>query len=149
MEKTIKWVLIVIAFALIAILIHMKVNAEQAQVITTPKPVDILSERQRVWINALRWCESNAVDGAINPKDKDGTASLGRYQFKTGTFAYYQKLYGLPSAELMDGEAQERIVEQMIVRGGIKWSNEFPECTRKLGTPPQVKISTTERIDNK
>lgn len=129
---------------LITIVTPMAVKDKADAVIITQAPADILSTQQRVWLNALRWCESNGFDGNINPKDRDGTPSWGRYQFKPGTFKNYNSIYGLPGGPLMDGEAQERIVEQMIIRGGVKWSNEFPECTRKLGYPP--KISTVKQI---
>ncbi len=143
-KQTLGWILIAVAFILIAVSYRISESVEPA-VITAP-PADVLTAPQRVWMNALRWCESNGIDGSINPKDRDSTPSWGRYQFKPGTFTYYQGLYGLPKAELMDGEAQERIVEQMIVRGGITWKNEFPECTRKLGQPPKAKLSTPKRL---
>lgn len=147
----IKVILWIAAIALIISLTAIRVAASKdakPEVITPQPIVDILTAPQRVWMNALRWCESNGVDGSINPKDRDNTPSWGRYQFKPGTFKYYQGLYEL-TGELMDGEAQERIVEQMIVVGKINWAHEFPACVRKLGSPPRAKLSTTKTIDNK
>lgn len=140
MKKKIIIVGIAASIAYIGLMVTVITAATRVKapvVITTP-PVKTLSDQQRVWLNALRWCESQGVDGSINPKDRDNTPSWGRYQFKPGTFEWYKKLYGI-QGELMDGQAQEKIVEQMILKGGIKWSQEFPECTRKLGYPPKEK----------
>lgn len=100
-------------------------------------PEDILSKRQRAWLHALEWCESHHTDTAINKVDRDGTPSYGRLQFKPGTFNYFMKRYELgTSTNYMDGDLQEKIVEQMIIRADVKWYQQFPDCTKKLGNPP-------------
>lgn len=108
-----------------------------------PEPVVIekeepqLSKRQQIWLHALIWCESKGRPEALNPKDKDGTPSYGLLQFKPGTFNAYGKKYGVDiSKGYKDPVAQEAIVTQMILQGGIKWSQQFPSCTRQLGLPP-------------
>lgn len=111
--------------------------------IETLKPIELLPEpitltkRQRAWMGALSWCESHHNDSAINKVDRDGTPSYGRYQFKPSTFYYFMKRYEIgTSTNYMDGDLQEKIVEQMIIRNDVKWSTQFPDCVKKLGTPP-------------
>lgn len=97
-----------------------------------------LSKRQTIWLHALMWCESKGKPEALNPKDKDGTPSYGILQFKPGTFNHYAKLYGIDaSAGYKDADTQEKIVTQMILKGNIKWSQQFPQCTKQLGLPPK------------
>lgn len=99
---------------------------------------DILTKRQRAWIHALAWCESRYNDNAINKVDRDGTPSYGRYQFKPATFTYFMKKYDLgTSTNYMDGDLQEKIVEQMIIRNDVEWSNQFPDCVKRNGVPPR------------
>lgn len=112
----------------------LSVNFDQGEAI---RPLDSLSHRQRAWLGALEWCESGGRPGAINPKDRDGTPSNGILQFKPSTFAYYQKVYNV-TGTLMDADAQEDIVASMIQDGDrIDWHHQFPDCTKKLGTPPK------------
>ena len=97
-----------------------------------------LSHQQQVWLYALECCESRGDPKAVNPKDRDGTPSYGLLQFKPSSFAYFVKLYGLAStSDYMDPDMQERIVTQMILKGGIEWSHQFPACVKKLGLPPR------------
>lgn len=112
-------------------------SASKEEVVKVVPVVPTLSQRQLVWLHALEWCESKGRPEALNPKDKDGTPSYGLLQFKPGTFNTYAKLYGIdPKAGYKDAETQEKIVSQMILRKNIKWSHEFPQCTRLLGNPP-------------
>lgn len=102
-------------------------------------PKQELSYQQKVWLGALQWCESKGNPEAVNPKDRDNTPSYGLLQFKPSTFTYYQKRYGTPAGTgYMDPDAQLAIVEQMILRGDVKWSQQFPECTKKIGKPPVI-----------
>jgi hypothetical protein len=116
-------------------------EAEQPHTTTTPlkaveQPKDILKPEQRKWLNKLEWCESRGRAYAVNKVDRDGTPSFGLLQFKPDTFTYFAKEYKI-AGKLMDPKAQRSIVEQMIIRGGIDWHQQFPDCTRKLGTPPR------------
>lgn len=99
-----------------------------------------LTHEQQAWLGSLEWCESRGNPKAINPKDRDNTPSYGILQFKPTTFALFAKLYGTGSTtDFMNPTEQEAIVKQMILRG-VNWAQQFPDCTKKLGTPP---LSTT------
>lgn len=97
-----------------------------------------LSHRQEVWKNALEWCESSGDVDAINEKDLDGTPSYGAYQFKPSTLDYFAEKYGIAtSTTVMDYEVQNAVITQMILhRNEIKWSQQFPSCVKRLGSPP-------------
>lgn len=95
-----------------------------------------LSHQQEVWLHALEWCESRGVNTAINPKDKDGTPSYYAFQFKPKTFELFAEKYGV-SGKLSDYEAQKQIVSNMIKDKSVKWEQQFPDCVRRLGRPPQ------------
>lgn len=101
-----------------------------------PKPA--LTHAQMVWTYALEWCESRGVPGAINPKDLDNTPSYGAYQFKPSTLASYARIYGVvASSSVMDYQSQRDVLEAMVLhRGEINWSQQFPDCVKKLGKPP-------------
>lgn len=105
-----------------------------------------LTDRQREWINALRWCESRGVDTAVNPHDKDGTPSYGRFQFKPGTFYYFANLYNVAtSTGYMDPAAQEAVLEAMVAHSTqIDWLGQFPDCVANhIGYPPRSALSTS------
>lgn len=87
------------------------------------------------WLDKLVTCESGGRPGAINPMDRDGTASYGLLQFKPSTFAAYSKRYKIPG-QLMDPVAQRSITLRMMDDPTVRWQNEFPACVRKLGLPP-------------
>lgn len=111
--------------------------AAAATIVETAEEVPALSHQQKAWLGMLEWCESRGNPAAINKKDRDNTPSYGILQFKPGTFALFAKSYGLASTtNYMDPDAQEAIVTQMILRGGIDWAQQFPACTAKYGTPP-------------
>jgi hypothetical protein len=99
-------------------------------------PVPQLSDRQQAWLGALEWCESNATPTAINPKDSDGTPSYGILQFKPSTLTLFETKYNI-KGDLMSSSTQTAIVTQMILKGGIEWSHQFPDCVKRLGTPPE------------
>lgn len=101
-----------------------------------------LTIEQKVWLGALRWCESRGNDLAVNKMDSDGTPSYGAYQFKPSTYAYFSKKYGLASTtDYMNATQQEYIVGRMLLDKDISDSNlrnsQFPGCIRKLGLPPR------------
>lgn len=109
--------------------------------LTVATSTPTLSRPQKAWLGALEWCESRGQPGAINPKDLDNTPSYGLLQFKPETFITFAKLYGITSTSTMDADAQEAIVTQMILRGGVNWHQQFPDCVKRLGLPPvSVKI---------
>ncbi len=98
--------------------------------------IDSLSNHQReVWLSVLEWCESQGIPSAVNPKDRDGTPSFGAFQFKPGTFKMYSEKYGL-TGQLMDYGSQRAILGRMLDDKDVKWQNEFPGCTAKIGLPP-------------
>jgi hypothetical protein len=115
--------------------------------------IDPLTHQQRIYMGALEWCESRGVKTAINPKDMDGTPSYYSWQFKPSTFRYYGEKYDiLPKlmsdadilVKLKDYNTQKAIVEEMVLHAReINWKQQFPDCTRKIGLPPMLKISTT------
>jgi hypothetical protein len=91
-------------------------------------------------------CESGNNQSAINPKDLDGTSSLGRFQFKTGTFKSYIKKYDLFkwrewdkadwANNIRSGIHQETVIRYMILDPDVDWGWEFPDCSKKYGWPP-------------
>ena len=94
-----------------------------------------LSHPQQAWLGALEWCESRGKPEAINPQDRDNTPSYGILQFKPSTFDSFAKAYHITGA-LMNPKSQEAIVTEMILRGGIDWHQQFPDCSARLGMPP-------------
>lgn len=110
-------------------------------------PADPLTHAQRVWTYALEWCESRGNPEAINQVDRDGTSSYGAWQFKPATLWHYGTLYGVPGmpklqaidkAFVMNRDTQSAVLDQMVLhRDEIKWSQQFPDCTKKLGYPPR------------
>lgn len=112
-----------------------KVVADTGTAAATPT----LTSEQQAWLGALEWCESRGNPKAINPKDRDNTPSYGLLQFKPSTLTLFAKLYGIATTSkgVMDPATQTAIVTQMIVRGGVDWSAQFPVCSHRLGLPPQ------------
>lgn len=113
----------------------------------SPPPVTTsLTHAQETWISALEWCESRGAPAAINKVDLDGTSSYYSFQFKPGTFTWFGYKYGvlkspvLPlkqALELMkDTEMQRDIVRGMVKDPTTAWHIQFPDCVKKLGTPP-------------
>ena len=107
-------------------------------VVPTEKEIseEKLMQDRETWLEDLVMCESSGRPEAINPKDVDGTPSYGLLQFKPSTFEMYIKRYKM-TGELMDEEVQKAIVRKMMDDEKVKWQNEFPDCVKRLGTPPQ------------
>lgn len=141
MKKIIK---IIIAAGIVAFLLTLSiyeasgaVKNRQKEIIVEVEKKDPLTYQQRAWFGALTWCESKGNPNAVNKKDRDGTPSYGLLQFKPSTFTYFAEKYGIDgSAGYMDPKAQSLIVEQMILRNDVTWSQQFPACVKILGKPP-------------
>lgn len=95
---------------------------------------------QRI-VDALILCESQGNPRAINPLDKDGTASWGILQFKPTSLRMYGIKYGYfgekvswdwVATKLFDGELQKQIARQMITDPTIDKYNEWPVCWPKV-----------------
>lgn len=106
-----------------------------------------LTHAQETWVSALEWCESRGVEGAINPKDRDGTPSYYSWQWKPSTFRYYGERYGVVATSTTDAEldklmrdyaTERRVIDAMVLDGKhINWQQQFPDCVkRKVGPPP-------------
>jgi len=93
------------------------------------------TEAREAWLVLLIECESSGNPNAINEIDRDGTPSYGLLQFKPSTFEMFSKAYGV-EGELMDPEAQKRIVRKMMDDPSVRWETQFPDCVRKRGQPP-------------
>lgn len=98
--------------------------------------VDV-STLQEAWISKLSECESGDYDHAINPKDTDGTASLGTFQFKVTTYEWLLNKYDIPTAPIFSSTTQRAIVRRMINDPQIDISHQFPHCSKVLGLPPR------------
>jgi len=143
-----KYLLAILVGALI-ISMFWPVKAQQVsapeEIKIIPKP--ILTHQQEVWRSALEWCESRGVKNAINPKDKDGTASYYSWQFKPSTFKAFGIKYGVLPKEttnaqipelIKDYQLQKDIVGYMILDKSTRWSQQFPDCTKRfIGNPPK------------
>lgn len=135
--------LLFVSFAILVLLdigYGMKAAAE-VNTVTYVAPVvpakPALSTEQHRWLDSLEDCESGGSAKAINPRDTDGTPSYGLLQFKPTTYAEFAWIYKLASTtDYMDPEEQEQIVIQMILKGGVDWHHQFPDCVSRLGTPP-------------
>lgn len=151
--KKILWTVLVsgVLALIMALSVPNKVSyVKPAEALAEEEIVEIkveLNYQQKAWLGALQWCESRGNPKAINPNDRDNTPSYGILQFKPSTFNYYQARYGTDKGTgYMDPDAQTAIVEQMIIRNDVKWSQQFPECVRKLGKPPVI---PTAKVDKK
>lgn len=87
------------------------------------------------WKTELRQCESGGNDKALNPKDTDGTESIGRYQFKTKTFYGFAKQYKIKVTDVWNGDEQEQILDRMIRDKSLNLKTQFPGCIKKIGLP--------------
>ena len=135
--KKIIW--IVFLAEILALIMAFALTSKASTVTTVENiiPKDNLTHQQRAWLGALEWCESRGNPEAVNPKDRDNTPSYGILQFKPGTLANYKQVYGI-EGKLMDADTQEAVVEQMIIKGGINWKQQFSDCVKKLGKPPVI-----------
>ena len=152
-NKTKFFILAAAAAVLLTLGYAHRVAGEQTQEQqATPAPEEpSLRHDQEIYIAALEWCESRGIPSAVNPKDRDGTPSYGGFQFKPSTLAYFSQKYGIAvsptmaspedrtKADVMDYDTQHKVLEAMVRDAGhINWSQQFPDCTKKIGRPPQV-----------
>lgn len=104
-----------------------------------------LPEALNAKIELLAACESSGNPTALNPKDRDGTPSHGKYQFKIDTWKRYNRKYNLFPwrgwseeqwyATMYDGYYQDLIVRAMFQDPAVNLHTEFPDCSRKHKFP--------------
>jgi len=123
-------------FSFLALINAQALNL-QIQVNTLPEAPIIAEVESSIdnWIHLLGECESGNNEKALNPKDTDGTASKGKYQFKDTTFAWLSKKYNIKTTSIWNGNEQEQIVRKMIVDKDIDLTKQFPTCIKKIGLP--------------
>lgn len=108
------------------------------QPIVDPILAPNISEAQR----ELGQCESNGNQNAVNPKDRDGTSSNGKYQFKRSTWRYFVHKYDLWNSAQWD-EAdyentlfsdwhQDVVVSLMFIDPDVNLHQQFPVCADRL-----------------
>ncbi|MDE2102574.1 MAG: hypothetical protein KGL39_35330 [Patescibacteria group bacterium] len=123
-----------------------KTGGESQIIIQQSDPEQGLTDRQKVWIDALEWCESSGKNEAVNPKDLDGTPSYYAFQWKPGTFREYGIRYGVIDANITNDEMMAdmklyplelSIVAGMVKQQDVPWHELFPQCVRRLGLPPK------------
>lgn len=149
MKNIYKLVIAVIAIELLitlSVVYFKKKEPEPVEVVQ----VDPLTHRQRVWLGALEWCESQGHTSAVNPNDNDGTPSYYSFQFKPGTYRGFGERYGLVAenltekeilAQMTDYKLTVAIMERMLTDKSIstkEWRRQFPGCIAKLGLPPDL-----------
>lgn len=116
------------------LLLPVKAYSDEQEVVYMYRPA--LTPAQVIWLAHLMQCESTINAKALNPKDRDGTASIGILQFKQQTFDYYNKEYGL-GGDIEDGVTQVAIVTRWIeTPGTVDFAWQFPDCVKKHGLPP-------------
>lgn len=126
-----------------ALFIPRVAGSEEVQIVYTPQPT--LSSSQIIWLSKLMQCESGINPKAINPNDLDNTPSYGLLQFKPSTFEASAKQFGFASTtDYMNPASQVAIVIEWILKGGIDWTHQFPDCVSKLGLPPAEKPLTAK-----
>lgn len=96
----------------------------------------IASPALEVYLGKLSLCESRNNPFAENPKDLDGTPSLGLYQFKIKSFNYFSSVYNIATTSIWNGAEQKDIVTRMAQDPKVDFHRQFPGCTNKLGLPP-------------
>jgi len=86
-------------------------------------------------------CESSGKILAINPRDKDGTASFGILQWKPETFKEYGVKYGvigekaswdLIMTKIFDYQTNKYLFIQIIKNEPEKIKKLWPNCSKKL-----------------
>lgn len=126
---------------------YERVQPPDQSLVIAPSKWIKLSHEQEVYLHALEWCESRGVKTAINPFDSDGTPSYYSFQFKPATFKNFGIKYGLLKSDISDDEIFERIkdydlqkeiVTNMILDFDVRFSQQFPACTRQFGEPPRL-----------
>lgn len=125
-------------FSFLALINAQALNLQE-QAKNLPPQAPIIAEVERSitkWIYLLGDCESGNNEKALNPKDTDGTASKGKYQFKDTTFAWLSKKYNIKTTSIWNGDEQESILRRMIDDKDIDLTKQFPSCVKKIGLPP-------------
>lgn len=110
---------------------------------TEPGPINVALEE---WKQDMRICESSDNPNAINEVDLDGTASIGLWQFKIGTWkSWNQKYQVFPVYEwdeadywntIYSREHQDAIIDAALEDPTMDWAWHFPGCIKKHGLPP-------------
>ena len=131
----------ILVSAIFLVMLFPRVSADTKMVYTAGE----LPHRQEVWVHALEWCESSAME-KINPNDKDNTPSYYFWQFKPDTFKEKAEKYGVIEKGqgkdkimvlLKDYELQHKTINAMVRDGkNQNWGQLFPDCVKRLGTPP-------------
>jgi hypothetical protein len=105
--------------------------------------------RDRIMPNLIS-CESGGDPMAINPVDRDGTASIGLLEFKPETLYTNAIKYGLlssstPKSEIMkviyNAQLQIDVASYMIENNWHSvswWAQQFPSCAKKHNYWQQV-----------
>lgn len=99
------------------------------------------------WKKELSNCESGGNQKAINPVDLDGTASLGKFQFKKTTFFAYGKKYNIKVTDVFNGDEQELLLDRMIQDETVDLTWEFPDCTTRIGLPLLNYIEFSTKVE--
>jgi hypothetical protein len=103
-------------------------------------PADIPAKTKRVLVDLIS-CESHGVETAVNPKDRDGTASYGLLQFKPTTLYWVLTEYDIMT------QIEEKEVLNVIYDGNVQiraflayygegrpvswWRQQFPACSKR------------------
>ena len=72
---------------------------------------------QTPWLEQLAKCESGINEKAVNPKDSDNLPAYGLFQYKTGTWEYFQEEMGVSGLDIMSGEDQLRVTKWAMENG--------------------------------
>lgn len=66
---------------------------------------------------SIAFCESSFNVKAYNPKDSDGTPSIGLYQFKERTFYYFAEKYKIQNPDILNPAQQIELTYKMFDDG--------------------------------
>jgi len=156
-QKWIRRIVVTIIWLIALVLVsavHAQLKPISIQLNNIPESAEAITKVQSYtyedWRQKMRMCESSDNQMAINPNDLDGTPSYSLYQFKPPTFKGYVIKYDLFNwrewddadwrNNLMSRWHQEEIMTRMIEDPDVKWTREFPDCIRKHGSPPVVRV---------
>lgn len=133
---------------------HTVLGDPSGKVHELPYLLPVLAQEVEQKIDRLAICESGGKASAINPVDRDGTPSNGKYQFKRDTWKLYVKRYGLWEWQtwseekweetLFSGFHQDVVVRLMFVDSAVNLQNEFPACSKLLGLAKNYALSEQE-----
>lgn len=65
----------------------------------------------------LAKCESQLNEKAINPMDSDGLMAYGLFQYKQGTWRWFQELMGVEGLDIMSGADQLSVTRWAMQNG--------------------------------